>query len=86
MKSLIKALNEDNKADLIKRLIEDSEERYKKYGDSPKMLEPNVKYSAGGLRDLQLVEWMYIFSKKELFNKQQESTQIETFFNLDERK
>ncbi|MCW8805732.1 MAG: HD domain-containing protein, partial [Ignavibacteriaceae bacterium] len=78
---LIKALNEDNKADLIKRLIEDSEERYKKYGGSPKMLEPNVKYSAGGLRDLQLVEWMYIFSKKELFNKQQESTQIETFFN-----
>ncbi len=79
--ALIKALNEDNKADLIKRLIEDSEERYKKYGGSPKMLEPNVKYSAGGLRDLQLVEWMYIFSKKELFNKQQESTQIETFFN-----
>ncbi len=79
---LIKALNEDTKADLIKRLIEDSKERYKKYGISPKMLEPNVKFSAGGLRDLQLVEWMYIFSRKELFNKQQESTQIETFFNL----
>jgi len=28
------------------------------------MLEPNVKYSAGGLRDLQIVEWMYIFSRK----------------------
>ncbi len=79
---LIKALNEDIKADLIKRLIEDSEERYKKYGSSPKMLEPNVKFSAGGLRDLQQVEWMYIFSRKELFNKQQESTQIETFLNL----
>jgi len=46
------------------------------------MLEPNVKYSAGGLRDLQLVEWMYIFSRKELLNKQQEATQIETFLNL----
>ncbi len=79
---LIKALNEDIKADLIKRLIEDSEERYRKYGSSPKMLEPNVKFSAGGLRDLQLVEWMYIFSRKVLFNKQQESTQIETFLNL----
>ena len=79
---LIKALNEDIKADLIKRLTEDSEERYRKYGSSPKMLEPNVKFSAGGLRDLQLVEWMYIFSRKELFNKQQESTQIETFLNL----
>ena len=40
------------KADLIKRLIEDSEQRYKKYGNSPKMLEPNVKFSAGGLRDV----------------------------------
>ena len=79
---LIKALNEDVKAGLLKRLIEDSEERYYKYGISPKMLEPNVKYSAGGLRDLQLVEWMYIFSKKELLNKQQETTQIETFLNL----
>ena len=79
---LIKTLKEDTKADLIKRLIEDSEERYKKYGSSPKMLEPNVKYSAGGLRDLQIVEWMYIFSRKELFNKQQEATQIETFLNI----
>ena len=79
---LIKVLNEDIKADLIKRLIEDSADRYDKYGSSPKMLEPNVKYSAGGLRDLQLVEWMYIFSKKELLNKQQEATQIETFLNL----
>lgn len=79
---LIKTLNEDIKDQLIKGLIEDSEERYKKYGNSPKMLEPNVKFSAGGLRDLQLVEWMYIFSKKELFDKQQESTQIETFLKL----
>ena len=79
---LLKALKDDIKADLIKRLIEDSEERYNKYGNSPKMLEPNVKFSAGGLRDLQLVEWMYIFSHKTLLNKQQESTQIESFLNL----
>ena len=79
---LIKALNEDTKADLIKRLVEDSEERYNRYGNSPKMLEPNVKFSAGGLRDLQLVEWMYIFSRKELLNKQQETTQIESFLSL----
>ena len=79
---LIKALNEDMKANLIERLIEDSEDRYKKYGSSPKMLEPNVKYSAGGLRDLQIVEWMFIFSRKELFDKQQEATQIETFLNI----
>ena len=46
------------------------------------MLEPNVKFSAGGLRDLQMVEWMYIFSRKVLFDKQQETTQIETFLNV----
>ena len=80
--TLLKTLNEDIKADLIQRLIEDTEERYKKYGHSPKMLEPNVKYSAGGLRDLQMVEWIYIFAKKELINKQQEATQIETFLNM----
>jgi [protein-PII] uridylyltransferase len=80
--TLIKNLNEDLKADLIKRLIEDTEERYKKYGHSPKMLEPNVKYSAGGLRDLQMVEWIYIFAHKELINKQQETTQIETFLSM----
>jgi len=79
---LVKTLNEDLKADLMKRLIEDSNERHKKYGDSPKILEPNLKLSAGGLRDLQLVEWMFIFSRKELFNKQQEATQIETFLNI----
>ena len=79
---LVKTLNEDLKADLMKRLIEDSNEMHKKYGDSPKILEPNLKLSAGGLRDLQLVEWMFIFSRKELFNKQQEATQIETFLNI----
>jgi [protein-PII] uridylyltransferase len=79
---LINTMNEDLKADLIKRLIEDSDERYKKYGGSPKMLEPNVKFSAGGLRDLQVVEWMFIFSRKKLFDKQQEATQIETFLNI----
>ena len=79
---LIKTLNEDIKANLISRLMEDTEERYKKYGSSPKMLEPNVKFSAGGLRDLQMIEWMYIFTKKELFDKQQEAAQIETFLNI----
>lgn len=79
---LLKTLNEDNKAELIKKLIADTGERYKKYGFSPKMLEPNVKFSAGGLRDLQMIEWMYIFSRKQLFDKQQEATQIETFLNI----
>src|SRR3970040_2701962 len=43
------------------------------------MLEPNVKLSAGGVRDFQVVEWMYILKDKVLLNKQNESTQAEIF-------
>lgn len=32
--------------------------RHRKYGLSTKLLEPNIKYSAGGLRDLHTVMWL----------------------------
>ncbi len=81
-KELLKTLKDHVKADLIKRLIDDSDQRYKKFGDSPKILEPNVKLSAGGLRDLQVVEWMFIFSRGEMLHKQQEATETETFLKI----
>jgi [protein-PII] uridylyltransferase len=71
--ALINILTEDVKIDLQKRMIDEFDERYKKHGDSPKVLEPNVKLSAGGLRDLQAIEWMYIFRNKTLINKQEEA-------------
>lgn len=46
------------------------------------MLEPNVKSSAGGLRDFQAIEWMYILMNKTLLNKQSEMTQAEVFIDL----
>ena len=77
---LLFALITDNvKTDLFEKLFVDNEKRYEKYGSSPKMLEPNVKLSAGGLRDFQTVEWMYILKDKTLLNKQNESTQAEIF-------
>ncbi len=76
---LFDLINNDTKTDLFERLFEDTEKRYEKYGSSPKMLEPNVKLSAGGLRDFQTVEWMYILKDKMLLNKQNESTQAEIF-------
>ncbi len=42
---------------LISDLIARTEVRHRKYGNSTKLLEPNIKNSAGGLRDLHSVLW-----------------------------
>ncbi len=76
---LLKSLTDDMVVKLINALFEDVKLRYNKYGDSPKVLEPNVKLSAGGLRDFQVVEWMYIFNNRSLLDNQNESTQAEMF-------
>ncbi len=78
---LFSFLNEDTSKKLINDLFEDIRLRYSKYGDSPKMLEPNVKLSAGGLRDFQAIEWIFILKHKTLLNKQAELTQAEVFID-----
>ncbi|MCX7876026.1 MAG: [protein-PII] uridylyltransferase [Melioribacteraceae bacterium] len=79
---IIKALNPTNKKRLLEEYIEDIKKRYKKYGDSAKVLEPNIKYTAGGLRDLQVIQWMYCLKNETFINVQDEITQSETFFSL----
>jgi len=76
---LTKFLDPDIHRMIIDELVEDSELRYKKYGITPKVIEPNVKLSAGGLRDLQLMEWIFIVKNKDFLNKQFEATQAEIF-------
>lgn len=78
-KALLDSLTDDARIKLLNALFEDIKLRYDKYGDSPKVLEPNVKLSAGGLRDFQAVEWMYIFKNKTFLDKQNEATQAEEF-------
>lgn len=78
---LLDSINEDSKKLLITNFVEDVRQRHEKYGDSPKMLEPNVKMSAGGLRDFQSIEWMMMISNKQLLNSQHELTQAEIFIN-----
>ena len=78
---LLNSIDENAKRSLITNFVEDVRQRHQKYGDSPKMLEPNVKMSAGGLRDFQSIEWMLMVSNKQLLNFQHELTQAEIFID-----
>jgi [protein-PII] uridylyltransferase len=78
---LLSSLDEESKKLLISNYIQDVKQRHEKYGGSPKMLEPNVKMTAGGLRDFQSIEWMVMISGKHLLNSQHELTQAEIFIN-----
>jgi [protein-PII] uridylyltransferase len=40
-------------------VLQDIRARHERYGSSVKLLEPNVKKSAGGLRDLHAAFWLY---------------------------
>jgi len=80
--NLFSSLTEKNRNKIVAELIKDVNDRYQKYGDSAKTLEPNVKLSPGGLRDFQAVEWMYIIFNNTLLNKQTEKTQAESFLDL----
>ena len=78
---LLKVLKDKVRIKILNSIFEDFRLRYEKYGDSPKVLEPNIKLSAGGLRDFQSVEWMYIFKNKTFLEKQHETTQAEAFIH-----
>ena len=44
---------------LIHGVFEDVRSRHERFGNSVKLLEPNIKKSAGGLRDLHALVWLY---------------------------
>lgn len=79
---LFTVIQSQNQPSLVMEFFRDIEARYHKYGSSSKTLEPNVKFSAGGLRDLQAVEWLHVLKTRQLLTDQSEITQAEVFVNL----
>jgi [protein-PII] uridylyltransferase len=51
-------IQEENRVAFVQRVSELQLARHKKYGSSSKLLEPNIKNSAGGLRDIHSALWM----------------------------
>ena len=48
----------DGPAGYLAAKREERDARHRRYGDSPFVVEPNIKESRGGLRDLQTLYWM----------------------------
>ena len=79
---IFNVLTEKDKKRLIYQYFSDIQMRHNKYGESPKVLEPNVKSSAGGLRDFHTVEWIYLIKNNTILNTQEEITQTEMFLEV----
>ena len=77
---LFQSIQNSSKEKLILEYFDDVEARYRKYGRSPKVLEPNLKFTGGGLRDIHAVEWMYSIKNQTLLSGQSEVIQTELFF------
>lgn len=53
--------------DLTKKLVEMTQQRHAKFNNTPYHLEPNVKESPGGLRDLHVIRWLALIKPDERF-------------------
>jgi [protein-PII] uridylyltransferase len=76
---ILSVLNDTHKERLINQYFADIKQRHLKYGNSPKVLEPNIKSSAGGLRDFHTIEWIYLIKNNTIISNQKEITQTELF-------
>ncbi len=55
---------------IVSRLVDLARQRHGKYNGTPYHLEPNVKESPGGIRDLHLLRWLKQLQPEEAFLQQ----------------
>ena len=51
-------LDVEDFGEFLKMTLAERDQRYRKFGGSPKIGEPKVKESAGGLRDIHTAMWL----------------------------
>tara|TARA_R110002110_G_scaffold415765_3_gene655294 strand:+ start:59651 stop:62329 length:2679 start_codon:yes stop_codon:yes gene_type:complete len=68
-------------ADFFRAKLEEQRARHNKFGDTEYNLEPNIKSSPGGLRDLQIIGWI---AERHFGVESLEKINQEAFLNPDE--
>jgi [protein-PII] uridylyltransferase len=58
----------------VEGVLEDVRARHERYGSSVKLLEPNIKKSAGGLRDLHAAFWLHCGTDPRYFTSPEPGT------------
>lgn len=59
-------INSEFKKKILDAFLTDIDKRHTSFGISPLLLEPNIKNSKGGLRDLHSASWIYYTLRNEL--------------------
>ncbi|HLP16600.1 MAG TPA: [protein-PII] uridylyltransferase [Bacteroidota bacterium] len=65
--AMLRAVDHGRDMKFVTSVLAGIEERHKKYGNSVRLLEPNIKNSAGGLRDVHSLLWIYRATDTEYF-------------------
>jgi [protein-PII] uridylyltransferase len=81
--ALSESITGDHNIWFIKGVFEDIARRHERFGNSVKLLEPNVKKSAGGLRDLQAIFWLFRATDPAWFYRLENGTSaLQKFLSL----
>ncbi|MCX8010151.1 MAG: HD domain-containing protein, partial [Ignavibacteria bacterium] len=65
---------------LIQNILSDIEKRHLIYGASPLLIEPNIKSTAGGMRDMQSVIWLNQVLEGSIYLTDKQKNLLECFF------